>query len=550
MLLSGKYKILLPDPTIGGSKMRIRNLVVSAALSVAVLATVSPQAYAADPVQGGTVVYLSSKVPSLNPLHSAYEVGLVTSQIFASLTRMDENNEVAPYIADSWEISDDGKTYTFKIAKNANFHDGKPVTAADVAFSFDIVKEHHRFGPQMFGPISGYEMPDDKTLVVKLSVPHGPLLLAATTPRQLPIMPKHVYGAAEEFMKQPAHKEPVGSGPFIISDRKTDEYVSIARNEDHFVEGLPYLDRIIYQNVQDKTAKRIGLRRNQFQLARTSAVMRFSDIAEFSKIKHLALTEYKGISGGAIVLEFNNRKETLKKKEVRQAIAYAVDRNHISKVLHGGFTKPSRSPLPATNVFFNDKLQGYPLDLDKANALLDKAGYPKKADGMRFEMSLIYIAPPFQPDFQSLPAEYVATALKKVGIKVNLQPQQGFAGWAKRSAAWDFDMSINWPGDKTDPAIGVSRLYVCENIKNQAYTNTSGYCNEKVDKLFAAAAVEADVEKRRTLYAEVQDVLIEDMPMLWMFDTPALFFHHKDLFFPAYGTAENWDVMYWKKAQK
>ena len=530
--------------------MSILKRLYPAVFSVAMAAMVVPQAQAAEPVKGGTVVYLSSKVPSLNPLHSAYEVGLVTSQIFASLTRMNEKNEISPYIAESWEITDGGKTYTFKIADKAKFHDGKPVTSADIAFSFDIVKKHHRFGPQMFGPITGYEFPDDKTLVVKLSVPHGPLLLAATTPRQLPILPKHVYGEAEDFMKQPAHKEPVGSGPFVISDRKTDEYVSIARNKDHFVDGLPYLDRIIYQNVQDKTAKRIGLRRNQFQLARTDSVMRFSDIAEFSKIKHLELTEYQGISGGAIVLEFNNRKEHLKKKEVRQAIAYAVDRNHISTVLHGGFTKPSRSPLPATNVFFNKQLKGYPLDLEKANALLDKAGYPKKDDGMRFEMSLIYIAPPFQPDFQSLPAEYIATALKKVGIKVNLQPLQGFAGWAKRSAAWDFDMSINWPGDKTDPAIGVSRLYVCDNIKNQAYTNTSGYCNEKVDKIFADAALEADVEKRTALYAKVQDMLLEEMPMLWLFDTPSLFFNHNELFFPAYGTAENWDVMYWKKAQK
>lgn len=513
------------------------------------LAGISPQTSAEEPVRGGTVVYLSSKIPSLNPLHSAYEVGLVTSQIFASPTRMDENNEIAPYIAESWEISEDGKTYTFHIAKNAKFHDGKPVTSEDLAFSFDIVKKHHRFGPQMFGPITGYEFPDEKTLVMKLSEPHGPLLLAATTPRQLPVMPKHVYGQAENFMEQPAHKEPVGSGPFVISDRKTDEYVSIERNKDHFVEGLPYLDRIIYQNVQDKTAKRIGLRRNQFQLARTDSVMRFSDIKEFSKIEHLELTEYKGISGGAIVLEFNNRREQFKKLAVRQAIAYAVDRDHLSNVLHGGFTKPSRSPLPATNVFFNDKLTGYPLDLDKANQLLDEAGYPRKDDGMRFEVNLIYIAQPFMPDFQSLPAEYIATALKKVGIKVNLEPQQGFAGWAKRSAAWEFDMSINWPGDKTDPAIGVSRLYVCDNIKNQAYTNTSGYCNKKVDELFAQAALESDVDTRRKLYAEVQDLLLEEMPMLWLFDTPSMFFHHKDLFFPAFGTAENWDVMYWKKRQ-
>ena len=529
--------------------MKMRHGVLPALLAAALMTAGVGKAVADDPVSGGTVVYLSSKIPSLNPLHSAYEVGLVTSQIFASLTRMDENNEVAPYIAESWEISDDGKTYTFKIAADATFHDGKPVTSQDLAFSFDIVKKHHRFGSQMFGPIESYEFPDDKTLVIKLSEPHGPLLLAATTPRQLPVMPKHVYGEAEDFMKQPAHKEPVGSGPFVISDRKTDEYVSIARNDNHFVDGLPYLDKIIYQNVADKTAKRIGLRQNQFQLARTDSVMRFSDIKAFSKIEHLELTEYQGISGGAIVLEFNNRKEPLNNKQVRQAIAFAIDRNHISNVLHGGYTKPARSPLPATNVFFNDQLQGYPLDLDKANAMLDEAGYPVKDDGMRFELNLIYIAQPFMPDFNSLPSEYIATALKKVGIKVKLEPLQGFAGWAERSAAWDFDMSINWPGDKTDPAIGVSRLYVCDNIKNQAYTNTSGYCNEDVDRIFAAAALEADFGKREALYAEVQDVLLDEMPMLWLFDTPSMFFNHKDLFFPAYGTAENWDVMYWKKAQ-
>ena len=225
--------------------MRFGKQILTLGMALGLLAAGMPASHAAapTPVKGGTVVYLSSKIPSLNPLHSAYEVGLVTSQIFASLTRMDENNEVAPYIAESWDISADGKTYTFKIAENAKFHDGKPVTGEDLAFSFDIVKEHHRFGPQMFGPIERYEHPDPKTLVVHLSQPHGPLLLAATTPRQMPVMPKHVYGDADDFMKHPAHKEPIGSGPFKISDRKTDEYVSIVRNEDHFVEGCPISTR-------------------------------------------------------------------------------------------------------------------------------------------------------------------------------------------------------------------------------------------------------------------------------------------------------------------
>lgn len=531
--------------------MTIRTKAIQVASSLALgIATLVPAAYAEEPVQGGTVVYLSSKIPSLNPLHSAYEVGLVTSQIFSSLVRLDENNEIAPYLAESWEISEDGKTYTFNLAEDAQFHDGTPITSEDVAFSFDTMKTYHRFGSQMFGPVETYEFPDANTLVMKLSKPHGPLLLAATNPRQMPILSKAAYGEAEDFMKQDAHRDPVGSGPFRISEMKADEYVSIVRNEDHFVEGLPYLDEIIYRNVQDKTAKRIGLRQNQFQLARTDSVMQFSDIAEFSKLEHLSLEEYKGVSGGAIVLEFNNRSEPLNNKLVRQAIAFAINRTQISDVLHGGYTKPSRSPFPATNVFFNDQLKGYPFDVEKANALLDEAGFPMGDDDTRFELNLIYIAPPFMPDFNTLPSEFIAASLKKVGIKVNLEPQQGFAGWAERSAAWDFDMSINWPGDKTDPAIGISRLYVCENIKNQAYTNTSGYCNEKVDEIFEQAAVEADFDKRSALYVEVQDILLEDMPMLWLFDTPTLFFAHTDLFFPSYGTAENWDVMYWKEAQE
>ena len=115
--------------------------------------------------------------------------------------------------------------------------------------------------------------------------------------------------------------------PFVISDRKTDEYVSIARNENHFVDGLPYLDSIIYLNVGDKTAKRIGLRKNQFQLARTDSVMRFSDIKEFSKIDHLELAPYEGIAGGAIVLEFNNRTEKLSNKKITQII------NSIDKII-------------------------------------------------------------------------------------------------------------------------------------------------------------------------------------------------------------------------
>ena len=519
-----------------------------AALSAAACLALAPVAAGAQH-KGGSMVYLSSKIPSLNPLHAQYDVGLVSSQIFASLVRMDENNRPIPYLADSFSISEDGLAYTFNLAGNAKFHDGNPVTSADVAFSLEIIRKNHRFGPQMFGPVETVETPDDRTVVFRLSQPHGPLLLAATTPRQLPIMPKHVYGDGD-FMTHPAHKNPVGSGPFVIKEHKTDQYLIIERNEEHFVEGLPHLDRIIYQMVTDKTAKRIGLQRNQFQLANASAVMRLTDIDSFKKVDHLALTEMKTVSGGAIVLEFNNREGPLADKAVRQAIAYGIDRSYIADVLHAGYSKAAAGPLPFTNIFFNPGIEGYPHDLDKANALLDEAGYPVKDDGIRFELGLIYIAQPFWPDYQSVPGEYVAQALKKIGVKVNQEPMAGAAAWSKRISAWNYDMSLNWPGDKVDPAIGVSRLYVCDNVKNQAYTNTSGYCNAEVDGIFAQAALEADLDKRQALYDKVSKILIEDMPMNWLFDTVGYWFHHKDLHLPAYGWGEAWDLVYWKTPQE
>ena len=109
---------------------------------MASLTLLAGQGKAAEPVKGGTVAYLSSKIPSLNPLHSAYEVGLVTSQIFASLVRMDENNEIAPYLAESWEVSNAGKTYTFHLAKNAKFHEEFEYQLTFLKFQFVLDINH------------------------------------------------------------------------------------------------------------------------------------------------------------------------------------------------------------------------------------------------------------------------------------------------------------------------------------------------------------------------------------------------------------------------
>ena len=401
----------------------------------------------------------------------------------------------------------------------------------------------------MFGPIETIETPDDHTVILRLSQPHGPLLLAATSARQLPIMPKHVYGEGD-FSTNPAHKNPVGSGAFRLKEHKIDEYVLLERDEGHFREGFPLLDQIIFRVVTDKTAMRVGLQRNQFHLAQVAVVTRYGDIKNFEEIPHLALTQVKSPGGGAAILEFNHRDERFANVKVRQAIAHAVDNEYIANVFHGGWTRASVGGFPHTNVFFDESIEGREYDVEKANRLLDEAGYPRGDDGVRFEMKVLYIAPPHEPDVQIVLGEYLGVALKEVGIKVVQESMPGAAAWSKRMADWSHETSIILAGDKVDPAIGIGRLYRCDNIKNQAYTNTSGYCNPALDELFVQGAKEADFEKRKAIYSEAQRILLEEMPLFWLTDSTNLWFNHKDLHFPPYGYGEFWGEVYWKTPQE
>ena len=130
---------------------RLIGIVLVAA--IALYAAGVPGVSADTPRHGGTMVFMFGKIPSLNPLHGQWNVGFVSSAIFAGLTRYNSKNEIVPYLAKSWTISEDGLTYTFKLAENATFHDGKPITSEDVAFSIKIAQEYHRFGKSMFGTI-------------------------------------------------------------------------------------------------------------------------------------------------------------------------------------------------------------------------------------------------------------------------------------------------------------------------------------------------------------------------------------------------------------
>jgi peptide/nickel transport system substrate-binding protein len=199
---------------------------------------------------------------------------------------------------------------------------------------------------------------------------------------------------------------------------------------------------------------------------------------------------------------------------VRQAIAYAVDRDFITKALHRGTSQVQRGPIIESSPFFDASIPAYDVDLDKANALMAEAGY---GDGM--ELTVDYIPGPKEQ--QQSVAEYLKSQLKKIGINVTVRAAPDFPTWAGRVGGHDFELSMDVVFNWGDPVIGVHRTYLSSNIrKGVIWSNTQQYSNASVDDLLNAAAVEMDPAKRADLYAQFQQQVAADVPVYWINSLP------------------------------
>ena len=458
--------------------------------------------------QGGTLRIAQTGFRHLNPaIQSGGGTGLPGAQIFAGLIEIDEKNQPQPYLAESWTASPDGLRYTFNLVKDARFHDGAPITSADVAYSVDVVKQYHTFGKTTMGPVDRVETPEANTAVFVLSKPH-PAFLMSLAAQLLPIIPKHVY-STEPILTHPANLKPVGSGPFRVAEVKPGELVVLERNPTFFRKGRPYLDRIVSRVVHDPATLVLQIESGELDLV--PAGLRYRDLERLKKRDGLVV-ELTRIGIGAVnYIEFNLRKAPFDDVRVRRAIAHALDKPTIIRNLHRGLSKRADGPIHPDTLHFTKDVTLYEFDLERAKKLLDEAGHPVKADGKRFSLTLD--APPFYPDGLALVADYLKPQLARIGIDVERRPTPDFATWAKRVSNYEYDLTMNSAWNYPDPLIGVHRLYRCDNqTKGVIWSNTEGYCNEKADALLNAATSEMDVAKRAKLYADWQKIISDDLP--------------------------------------
>lgn len=485
------------------------------AITLIAALTLSGTSYA-GPKRGGAATFLYWQLPTHfnSAIQSGAAIAAGASNIFVSLVELDGNWHAVPYLAKSWSKSADNLVYTFKLEEGTSFTDGKPVTSKDVAFSIETMKKYHTFGPYMFGAVKKVETPDPYTVIIRLKYPHPALLVALSAPFT-PILPEHIYGKGN-IRKNPANLNPVGSGPFKLAEFKAGKYFILERNDNFFRKGRPLLDRYIGNRVSNPKAAYIAMSEGKAANFGFMAVPQM--VQGFKANKNLTVTRdgYEGI-GAVNFLEFNLRKKYVKDKRVRKAIAYAIDRDFITKKLHHGFSRPCTGPINSASRFYSGRVERYDLNLDKANALLDEAGYKRGANGMRFSLTLTYM--PGDPINMKLVAEYLKPQLKKIGINIKLKAPADFMSWFMNIAKWEHDMTMSNLFNWGDPVIGVQRMFMSTNIKHYVWTNTAGYANPEVDRILDKAAREVDIEKRKALYARFQQIVADDLPLYFIQET-------------------------------
>ncbi|MFH2129739.1 MAG: ABC transporter substrate-binding protein [bacterium] len=442
-------------------------------------------------------------------------IASVSSQIFVSLLEVGSGRDFLPYLASSWEVSEDGRTRTFHLQAGTVFHDGQPVTSGDVAFSYRTFRKYHPLGEQMLSRVESVTTPDPGTFVMHLSQPDPALLFALASPF-MPILLRHVY-EEDDIFGNPANFKAVGSGPFRVAEFHPGEGFTLERFDRFLRVGRPCLDRIIGRNGASPEAVEKAFREGRAHLATfledQEMIRRLPEINDLKVI----VTGYESL-GALNYLEFNLRKKPLQNLMVRQAITHAIDLERISVTLYQGYALAQVGPLPYNSRFYNHNLPLPDPDLEKANQLLDAAGFPRGEDKVRFTTRLTW-----KPDAAGLQKQLAAeiqTQLDRVGIRVELDPPPNEIEWVIQVSKWEHHMTLSRVFEWGDPLLTLHPLFSSKNVRHRIGANTAGFYSDQADVLLEAASIESEPGVRAGLYQQFQEVIVEELPLFFMHETP------------------------------
>lgn len=480
----------------------------------------APTAAAPAAKQGGTLVVVAGTDPGqLNPaINTSGALHFVAGSLYNGLVALDKDFKPMPDLADSWTVADEGKTYTFKLHPDVKWHDGKPFTSADVKFTFEelLLKFHARTKTGVEPVLAGIDTPDDLTVVFRFKTPYAPLLQQLNV-IEAPILPKHLYEGSDP-QNNPANLKPVGTGPFRFVEYKKGQQVTMERNPDYFKPGLPHFDKLIFSIIPETATAMAAFERGEVDYVSVPG----AEVERVSKLPGVTVGRSPAGAGGSFCVQTvipNLEHTPLDKLAVRQALNLAIDRERMVKQVLFGQGRAARGPMATTLWAFDPSLPAFAYDPAKANQLLDEAGMPKGGDGVRFKLTAVF------PNTVAKMAEVLKENFAQVGVDLELKivdfNEANQTVFIKR----DFDLGYASYCNGPDPEIGVRRAFDSTNIKPVLFSNGAAYRNPQVDELFSRGVAEVDREKRKAIYAELQKLLVDDLPYFWLQEAEGAYAH-------------------------
>ena len=499
-------------------------------LSVVLICTIVGICSANDTLVFG----ISMDVNELDPGNS---IGFyVVDNLFEGLVKFKiGSTNIEPCLASSWEISDNGKEITFYLRKGIQFHDGTAFNADAVIFSFarqyDPNHPYHQFGKwavwsSMFsGDIDRIEKIDDYTVKLVLKRPNASILSSLAMCAMSIVSPTN----AKQY-KEEAFKYPCGTGPFKFVEWVKSDHVTLEANEDYWRERAQ-LDRLIFKVIPDLSARLMALEVDEVQ------GIEYPDPVDFNRIKEhddLVLITEPGMNVGFIAMNtgygyMDSNKNGLKdaneplvktpgyfepltKKNVRQAINMAIDKQSIIDNIYMGRAIKAKNGMPPFMLGYNDKIKDYPYDLERAKELLAESGYP---NGFEVTLHITPVSRPYMFDPPRI-AEAIQSYLAAVGIKVKIL-QLDLSYFLLELLEGKHQMCLGgWFGDNGDPDNFMNVAYGTNSTSIGTAANFAFYINEQAQELLSKALVTYDEEERATYYREVQEMIHEDAGWVYL----------------------------------
>jgi peptide/nickel transport system substrate-binding protein len=462
-----------------------------------------------DTIIMGTIGDASNLIP---PLASDASSSTITGHVYNGLIRYDKNMRFEGDLAESWDISDDGREITFHLRKGVRWHDGEPFTSADVLFTYKLMidPETPTAYAERYKQVEEAMAPDAYTFKVRYAEPLAPALVSWA----MGICPEHLL-KDEDISTSELARNPVGTGPFRFVKWDPGEQIVLERNEDYF-EGAPYIKRIVYRIVPDTTTMFLELQSGGLDYMGLTP-LQYARQTESPAFKR-RFNKYRYPAFAYTYLGYNLRKPMFQDRRVRQAISYAIDKQEIVDGVLLGLGQPATGPYKPGSWPYNPEVQRYPYAPDKARALLDAAGWKDRdGDGVRDKdgQALAFTILTNQGNDQRIKAgEIIQRRLQEVGIEVKLRVIEWASFLKEFIYTGRFDATILGWTIPVDPD-GYNIWHSSKTGPREL--NFIGYSNPEVDRLLEQGRRVLGVDKRRPVYHRLQEILAEDVPYTFLY---------------------------------